>query len=54
MATGQPEFSGFVSSTQGCLFQDFFCLYEEKSEGERTVTGCLTNYFQVSRKFILL
>uniref|UniRef100_A0A673TVS4 KRAB domain-containing protein n=1 Tax=Suricata suricatta TaxID=37032 RepID=A0A673TVS4_SURSU len=27
----------------GHLSQDFFCLHEEKS-GERTGTGCLTNY----------
>lgn len=30
----------------GHLCQDFFCLHEEKSEGERTVTRCLTNYSQ--------
>ncbi|XP_045352509.1 zinc finger protein 426-like [Leopardus geoffroyi] len=30
----------------GHLFQDFFFLHEEKSEGERTVTRCLTNYSQ--------
>uniref|UniRef100_A0ABI8ANU9 KRAB domain-containing protein n=1 Tax=Felis catus TaxID=9685 RepID=A0ABI8ANU9_FELCA len=30
----------------GHLFQDFFCLHEEKSEGERTVTRCLTDYSQ--------
>ncbi|KAB0389532.1 hypothetical protein E2I00_001806, partial [Balaenoptera physalus] len=31
-----------------CLSQDFFSFHEEKSEGERIVTGCLTNYFQAS------
>uniref|UniRef100_A0A7N5K7P8 KRAB domain-containing protein n=1 Tax=Ailuropoda melanoleuca TaxID=9646 RepID=A0A7N5K7P8_AILME len=30
----------------GHLSQDFFCLREEKSEEERTMTRCLTNYSQ--------
>ncbi|CAD7685636.1 unnamed protein product [Nyctereutes procyonoides] len=30
----------------GHLSQDFFCLHEEKSEGERIVTKCLINYCQ--------
>ncbi|XP_022262793.2 LOW QUALITY PROTEIN: zinc finger protein 559-like [Canis lupus baileyi] len=30
----------------GHLSQDFFCLHEEKSEGERIVTKCLINYSQ--------
>uniref|UniRef100_A0A8C7CBL4 KRAB domain-containing protein n=1 Tax=Neovison vison TaxID=452646 RepID=A0A8C7CBL4_NEOVI len=28
----------------GHLSQDFFCLCEEKSEGERIMTRCLTNF----------
>lgn len=51
---GQPGFSGFISSPQGRLSQDFFCLHKEKSEGEKTVAGSLTNYSQVSRKYVLL
>lgn len=36
------------------IFLKTFCLHEEKSEGERIMGGCLTDYFQVSRKLILL
>lgn len=51
--TGQSRFSVLISSPQGYLSQDSFCLHE-KSEGERVVTVCLTHYSQVSRKCILL
>lgn len=51
--TGQSRFSVLISSPQGYLSQDSFCLHE-KLEGERVVTVCLTHYSQVSRKCILL
>ncbi|KAG5208732.1 hypothetical protein JEQ12_016297 [Ovis aries] len=35
----------WLSIIEVWLSREFFCLYEEKSEGERTLTGCLT-YFQ--------
>ncbi|KAI5185458.1 hypothetical protein MUG91_G342n5 [Manis pentadactyla] len=37
----------------GHISQDFFCLYKEKSEGERILTECLTSYSQVGR-FVLI
>ncbi|XDB52570.1 hypothetical protein AB1E18_006109 [Capra hircus] len=39
----------WLSITEVWLSREFFCLYEEKSDGERTLTGCLTNYFQIGR-----
>ncbi|XDA76411.1 hypothetical protein R6Z07F_006553 [Ovis aries] len=39
----------WLSIIEVWLSREFFCLYEEKSEGERTLTGCLTNYFQIGR-----
>lgn len=38
----------WLSIIEVWLSREFFCLYEEKSEGERTLTGCLT-YFQIGR-----
>lgn len=26
---------------------DFFCLHEDKSKGEKIITGCLTHYSQL-------
>ncbi|KAK2087294.1 hypothetical protein P7K49_033201 [Saguinus oedipus] len=50
-AVSQPGFSGFISSSQDHLFQDFFYLHEAKFEEERMVAGWLTNYCQDSVTF---